>query len=174
MNKLSKGFLAIIFILLFIILVLILGNNKKEDNTKYDISMMKTVTVEDVLEMFESKDTYVLFVGRESCEVCVDILPALKEAQIQNNYITQYLDIEKVDRQSEKWYELVDKLTMKSTQTLTEDGTGEEVTDTYGYFLHEYGFTPTIVVIKDGKQIAGSIGGSEKELLIDWLSAKVK
>jgi len=172
MNKLSRIFLAIILVLLFVIFVLVASNSKKEENN-YDVSMMNEVTVKDILEMFKSKKTYVLYIGRESCDVCVDILPALREAQIKNNYITQYLDIEDVDRSSEDWYTLVEKLTMKSTQTTTEDGTGEKITESYGYFLHHYGFTPTIIVIKDGKQAAGSIGGSEKNLLIDWLTAKV-
>lgn len=171
MNKLSKIFLAVIVILLGIILIII-SQNPKEDN-EYDVSTMNEVTVSDILKMFESKNTYVLYVGRKSCQVCVNILPALKEAQTKNNYITQYLDIEKVDRQSDEWYKLVEKLTMKSTQTTTEDGSGEEVTETYGYFLHHYGFTPTIIVIKDGKQVAGSIGGSQKDILVDWLTNKV-
>ncbi|MBE6148849.1 MAG: hypothetical protein E7167_05135 [Firmicutes bacterium] len=172
MNKLSKIFLAIIIALIFIIFVLAISN-KKDDEVEYDISMMNEVNVNDVLDMFDSKKTYVLYVGRKSCDVCVDMLPALNAAQKKNNYITQYLDIEKVDRSSSQWYDLVDKLTMKSTQTTTEDGSGEEITESYGYFLHNYGFTPTIIVIKDGKQTAGSIGGSEPQLLIDWLTNKV-
>lgn len=172
MNKLSKIFLGIICFLVLVIVMIVLARSSDKKNN-YDISMMNEVNVTDVLEMFEKDDTYVLYVGRKSCSVCVDILPALKEAQLINNYITQYLDIEKVDRTSEEWNQLVNRLTMKSTQTLTEDGSGEAVTETYGYFLHNYGFTPTIVVIKDGKQIAGSIGGSEHDILIDWLTNKV-
>lgn len=173
MNKVSKIFLGIIIVLVFIIFAIVISNSNKENEVDYDISMMNEVTVKDILEMFDSKKTYVLYVGRKSCDVCVDMLPALKAAQKKNNYITQYLDIEKVDRSSEEWYDLVDKLTMKSAQTTTEDGSGEEITETYGYFLHHYGFTPTIIVIKNGKQTAGSIGGSEPQLLIDWLTNKV-
>ncbi|MBE6155192.1 MAG: hypothetical protein E7164_00340 [Firmicutes bacterium] len=173
MNKLSKILLAIILGLLILMLLIISSKDSSNKPVDYDISMMREVTVHDVLEMFSSKETYVLYVGRKSCSVCVKILPALKEAQIKNNYITQYLDIEKVDRTSDEWYELKAKLTMKSTQTLTEDGSGEEITETYGYFLHEYGFTPTVMVIKNGKQVAGLIGGAEKNLLVDWLSNKV-
>jgi len=173
MNKLSKIFLGIIFFLIFIIVILLIVNSKENNSSKYDVSTMNEVSVSDIVAMFESDDTFVLFVGRKSCEVCVDIIPALKEAQLKNNYITQYLDIEKVDRSSEQWAQVVNRLTMKSTQTLTEDGSGEEITETYGYFLHNYGFTPTIVVIKEGKQIAGSIGGSEHDILVEWLTNKV-
>ena len=39
--------------------------------------------------------------------------------------------------------------------------------------LDVYGFTPTIIVIKEGKQIAGSIGGSDRDIFVSWISAKV-
>ena len=171
MSKFTKTFLVIVTSILLIVILIALVKNKSQ---KYDVSMMNSVTVKDVLDMFDSKKTYVLFVGRKSCDVCIDILPALQESQIKNNYITQYLDIEKVDRNSDDWYELVSRLTMKSTQTLTEDGSGKEVTETYGYFLHNYGFTPTIVIIKEGKQSGGSIGGSDHKILVDWLTNKIK
>ncbi|MBQ6841279.1 MAG: hypothetical protein IJO63_04100 [Bacilli bacterium] len=172
MDKSTKIFWSIIAVaVLFIILIAVIGGREKKID--YDVSMMNEVTVSDILNMFESKKTYVLYVGRKDCEVCVNMIPTLAEAQKQNNYITQYLDIEKVDRSSDEWLELVEKLTMKSTQTTTEDGTGEEITETYGYFLHNYGFTPTIVVIKEGKQTAGSIGGSDKDTFIKWISNKV-
>ena len=171
MSKFTKVFLIIITVLLSIIVMI---GIIKTDNNKYDVSMMNEVTVKDVLDMFYSKKTYVLYIGREGCSVCGDILPALREAQIKNNYITQYLDIEKVTRSGNDWNDLVSLLSMKSTQTLTENGTGKEITETYGYFLHNYGFTPTIVIIKDGKQTGGSIGGSDHDILVEWLTNKVK
>ncbi len=174
MSKKNKVILVTISVLvLLIIFLLIIFSPKDKKDNNYDVSMMNEVNVSDVLDMFDSKKTYVLYVGREGCNVCVNILPALKEAQIKNNYITQYLDIKKVNRSSDEWLELVDKLTMKSTQTLNETNQGEQVTETYGYFLHKYGFTPTIIVIKNGKQTAGFIGNTTKEELVNWLSSKV-
>lgn len=173
MDKSNKIFWAIVAILVGLIIIIAFIGSKKDENTDYDTSMMNEVDVIDVLSMFESKKTYVLFVGRKNCQVCVDMIPALEEAQKKNNYITQYLDIEKADRSSDLWKELVKKLTMKSTQTTTEDGSGEKITETYGYFLDVYGFTPTIIVIKDGKQIAGLIGGSDRDVFVSWISAKV-
>lgn len=174
MSKKNKVILVTIslFVLLAVFIIISFSLKDKEENN-YDVSMMNEVNVNDVLKMFDSKKNYVLYVGREGCNVCVHILPALKEAQIKNNYITQYLDIKKVDRSSDEWLELVDKLTMKSTQTLNETNKGEQVTETYGYFLHNYGFTPTIIVIKNGKQTAGFIGNATQEELVNWLSSKV-
>lgn len=172
MTKQSKAFLLIIIVLIIVLLILVIGANYKA-KSNYDISMMHEVNVSDVLTMFDSGDTYVLFVGREGCVVCKNILPALKEAQTNNNYITQYLDITKVDRSSDEWKSLVNKLSMRSTQTISETGEGELVTETYGYFLHNYGFTPTLIVVKDGKQTAGFIGNTDKDELIAWLTEKV-
>lgn len=173
MNKLSKAFLGIIVLLLVVIFIMFIKGAKQNKDEAYDVSMMNEVDVEGVISLFESNDTYVLFVGRKDCSVCVDIIPALYESQIKNNYTTQYLDIEKVDRSSEDWAKVVEYLSMESTQRISEDESGEEITETYGYFLHNYGFTPTIIVIENGKQIAGSIGGSEKDVLVSWLTNKV-
>ena len=91
-----------------------------------------------------------------------------------NNLTIQYISIEDIDRDSLEWDELKEKLSMKSTQTITsDDGKEEEVTDTYGYFVHRYGFTPTIIIIKDGKQTGGLIGGADKEELLNWIKEKV-
>ena len=101
------------------------------------------------------------------------MLPELQEAQKENNYITQYLDIEKVEFDSEEWQELVSKLTLQSTQSVKEDGSGDKVTETYGYFLDNYGFTPTIIVIKNGKQEAGHIGRFSDTNFKTWIKDKI-
>jgi len=155
----------VVIILLTIVLI---GENKN-----YDISTMNEVTTNDVIKMFESNKTYVLFVGRKNCDLCLDMIDTLKIAQIKLNFTPQYLDITKVDRTSSNWKEIVDKLTLLSTQTLTEDGSGEKVTESYGFFLDKYGFTPTVIVIKNGMQSAGFIGKAKTEDFINWLSEKL-
>lgn len=173
MNKLSKILLGVVVLLVLIIVIILFSIKKGEPKDVYDVSMMKEVTPSDILEMFTSKKTYVLYIGWKDCDICYELLPALKEAQIQLNYTTQYLDIEKVDMQTEEWSKLVNKLSMKTTQTISEDGKGEAVTESYGYFLNTYGFTPTIIIIKDGKQTGGFIGNKTTEDLISWLKEKI-
>lgn len=173
MSKQVKILLPVILAAAALITMMIYFAPNKEEENGYDVSMMNEVNVEDILDMFESGKTYVVFVGRKGCSVCEKILPALEEAQKKNNYITQYLDLTKVDRSSEDWEKLVGRLIMRSTQTLGANGEGEEVTETYGYFLHYYGFTPTLIVIKDGKQTAGFIGGAPKDELVAWLTTKI-
>ena len=174
-NELKKIKLILKIILGILIIIGILNIltacniNKNFSNDDYDISMMNKVGIEEVLEMFENKKTYVLYIGRESCSVCHDLLPILQTAQKEYNYITQYLDISEIDRSSDSWKELISYLDKEGTTTLDEDGTGEEVTDTYGNFLDKYGFTPCVIVIKDGKQFAGFFGSKSLENFEDWL-----
>lgn len=99
--------------------------------------MMHTVGVSDVIDMFANEGTYVLYIGRETCTVCQDLLPILQEAQVNNNYITQYMDITEIDRSSSDWEKLVELLDVETTTTMDENGTSEEVTNTFGYFLNE-------------------------------------
>lgn len=160
----------IVMVLLLILIVLGFVNAcSKEEKSEYDVSMMREVGISDVLEMFEDNKTYVLYIGRETCDVCYDLLPTLQQAQIAHNYITQYLDISKVDRSSDNWKELKDLLIKEVTTTIDEDGKGEEVTDTFGNFIDEYGFTPCTIIIKDGKQAGGFFGSYSLQAFENWL-----
>lgn len=174
MSKLTKIVLIVLGGLLALtILIAVITNNKTEETFEYDLSMFNEVNVSDVIQMFESGDTYVLFIGREDCEVCAHVIPGLKEAQRKNNLTVQYLDIKEA-LNDYYFIQLCDLLNMESTQTVTEDGSGDKETNTYGYFLSNYGMTPTIIIIKDGKQTGGHIGGAKTEEIVNWITDKVK
>ena len=172
MNKATKGLLAVNIVLVTIIFILVILLSVKNENT-YDVSMMREVGTKEILEMFEDKKTYVLYFGRETCGICVELVPELAYAQKNLNYITQYVDITKIDRNSDDWKRIADKLSIESTQPLTASGKGETVDGTYGYFLTEYGFTPTVVVLKDGKQVGGFIGGLTGTDVYSWIKEKI-
>lgn len=131
-----------------------LGKNK----STYDVSMMNSVSVIETLDMIEDEETFVLYIGRKNCEICVDLLPTLQQAQNDLEFVTQYMDITKIDRQSKVWKNLVEKFDIETTQSLKADGTGELVTETFGYFLDTKGFTPCVMIFKDGEQKAGFFG----------------
>lgn len=173
-KKLNTSMYIIMFLLLLLSLLTLLSscsnNSASEEESDYDVSMMHTVGVSDVIDMFANEGTYVLYIGRETCSVCHDLLPALQEAQINNNYITQYLDITQVDRSSSDWETLVGLLDVETTTTMDEEGVSEEVTNTFGYFLDAKGFTPCVIIIRDGKQIAGFFGSRSLTNFEDWLA----
>ena len=166
--------LYIIMALLLILSIVLLVNSCSNSDTitedTYDVSMMHEVGVSDIVDMFANEGTYVLYIGRETCKVCHDLLPILTEAQINNNYITQYLDISNINRNSSDFTKLVELLDVEVTTTVSEDGTGEEKTDTFGNFLRDYGFTPCVIIISEGKQLSGFFGTTSLISFEDWLS----
>ncbi len=172
-RKLNRSMYIIMGLLLLLALVFVFTSyqSQKASESDYDVSMMRSVGITDVLEMFDDGGTYILYIGRATCSVCHDILPVLQEAQINNNYITQYLDISAVDRTSAEWDELMELLDVETTTTMDEDGTSEEVTNTFGYFLNAKGFTPCIILIRDGQQVAGFFGSKTLESYEDWLTS---
>lgn len=153
-----------------IILILCIYLGLSLTTNKYDISKMNEVSVKETLDLFEKDETSLIFFGRESCSVCEKLLPILNEAQINNDIKINYIDITKVDRTSTSWETLVSKLDIKTSATLSETSNDEAevVSETYGYFIDNYGFTPMIVMIKDGEQKAGFIGTKTIDEFNTW------
>ncbi len=172
MDKITKIVLSVLGILIAIVILVVIIVNIPKKNDNYDISMMHEVNTQDILGMFNDKGTYVVLFGNETCDVCERLLPKMAEAQKQLNYVTQYIDVLSIDFDSETWKALYDKLDMKSTQTMSEDGSGPKVTDTYGYFIQQK-MAPIVVIIKNGKQTGGFIGGVDQTNLIGWLKVKI-
>lgn len=166
-------YVIIVFLFIFFLVFLFNLNSKDTKNKDYDVSMMREVNVTKTLDLFNTQDTYVLYIGRKSCDICHDLLPTLQEAQKENNYITQYLDISKVDRSSDDWKKLVELFDVKTDQTLTANGSGESVNETFGYFLDEKGFTPCVIIISNGKMKAGFFGDKEYSVFEDWLQSNM-
>lgn len=169
-NILIYIIMAVSLVILILSFVNACSNSKK--NNDYDTSMMREVGVVDALELFNSSDTYVLYIGRETCDICHDLLPSLKEAQLNNNYITQYLDISKVDRDTDNWKKLMNLLDVETSTTMDggQDEAEEVVTNTFGYFINAKGFTPCVIIISDGRQVAGFFGDKDLVSLEDWLA----
>ena len=148
------------------------GNSNSESTKSYDVSMMNEINVSDFLQMFNSKKEYVIYIGRETCGVCKAILPKLVSAQNDLDYTTQYLDITKVDRSSAAWLSLEELLDKETTLSVTgDDGKKTLKTESYGYFIGKYGYTPTLIIVKNNKMVAGHIGNFEIEELTNWLKS---
>lgn len=182
-NEMKKFFIIqYVIIGLLVVLCLYLILDRSNSDTKinpdqsnsadvdYDTSSMKEVEASDILDMFKDKKTHVLYIGRSTCGVCREILPNLNEAQDDFDYVTQYLDITKVDRDSSDWEKIEKLLDKKTTLNIKkENGNSEPVTETYGYFVSNYGYTPTIIIISNNKMVAGHIGFFDLNSLKNWL-----
>lgn len=132
------------------------NNNKTQDESSdYDVSMMNSLNLDDLIKLFDKKDTYVVYLGRANCSACVSFLPTLQDMQSKYDYTTQYLDIRTVDTTSSNFETLKEKLNVKKTIKVN----GEEKTDAYGNF---YGYTPMVFIIRNGKFVDGIVGSYSK------------
>ena len=97
------------------------SNNSSNSSTSgtqtsdYDVSDFDALTLAQVLKLFDSKDTSVLYLGRSSCGACVSFLPTLKSVQKDLGFKTKYLDITTVDTSSSDYNTFISKLTKNRT-----------------------------------------------------------
>ena len=94
---------SITLLMVIIMFIVMIVRTKKVEVNTYDVSAFHEASVEGLLKRIENKETFVVFVGRPKCSVCEQILPTLKQAQVEFGYITEYIDIATVDRNSEDW-----------------------------------------------------------------------
>lgn len=120
-------------------------------NSNYDVSMFESVSISGALALFDSKETSVLYLGRSTCGACVSFLPTLKTLQSELGYTTKYLDIETVNSSDENFSKFLAKL----DTSITENINGAEKTGKISEF---YGYTPMVVIIKNGKAVDASVG----------------
>lgn len=148
-NKLLTCLYIIIGILLIntIILYTVVSDNKKEttteetENTEYDVSMFEKITANQLVDLFDSDKTQVIYVGRATCGYCVAFLPVLQKAQNDFDYKTQYYDI---------------------SSLTTEDKDKIVALDNSEKFLAtNFGSTPMVLLVRDGKLIDGWVGNYE-------------
>ncbi len=127
-------------------------DNNSNNEVSYDVSKMKTVTGKEAAKLFDEKGTHILYIGRPTCGVCVNLLPNLNQVQEELKYTTNYLLLD--DNFRTEFKDLFDKLTIETSIT----SGGKTYEGTFGEILKEGGFTPIVVVIKDGKMVDGFIG----------------
>lgn len=120
-----------------------------ESSGEYDVSMMNNVDMDKLLDLFDSKENQVVYLGRETCGFCVQFLPVLQQAQEEYGYTTNYLDITTVTTDD------VNKLLKK---------------DNDEKFLEEnYGSTPMVLIVKNGKLVDTWVGYSEYDEFAQFL-----
>lgn len=164
LNKLLKCAYAIIALLAISIVVTFMSNveitkdsNKTEEkttegtqeNVEYDVSMFDSVDADKAVDLFDEEKTQVIYIGRETCGYCVQFLPALQQAQKDYGYKTKYLDI----------------------TTVTEDGQKAilEKDNDEDFLATNFGSTPMVILVKDGKIVDGWIGYAEYETFAKFL-----
>jgi predicted bacteriocin transport accessory protein len=123
-------------------------DTEEETNSDYDVSKFTEVDFAGLKSAIAQDGYVVVYMGVSSCPNCVNFIPVLKQAQIDYNYTTYYVDMDKI--------------------------TQEEVTYIYSlddYFDEEFGYTPLIAVFKDGKFVKGRTGYTEYASYASFLEA---
>lgn len=145
------------------------SSSGSSSTSNYDVSQMNEVDVDDALALFDEEGTHVLYIGRSTCSVCVQFVPVLNEVQEDLDFKTNYLDVDAISSiwaknktdAAEEMYNQVKRLTDK----LDIEASANGETDTLGNLFISKGFTPALVVIKDGKVVEGFFGYRDKDTL---------
>lgn len=146
------------------------SNNSSNSSTSgtqtsdYDVSDFDALSLAQVLKLFDSKDTSVLYLGRSSCSACVSFLPTLKSVQKDLGFKTKYLDITTVDTSSSDYSTFISKL----TKEIEVNANGTKSTGKISEF---YGYTPMVIIIKDGKAVDASVGALSESNFKKFLSS---
>lgn len=127
------------------------SSGSSDTSVKYDVSKMKQVTGDEAAKLFDEKGTHILYIGRSTCSVCVNLVPELNTVMSDMTLTINYLPLTQTFRTDFK--NLFDKLDIETTVNNNKG--------TYGELLEEYGYTPVVVVIKDGKMVDGFVGYRE-------------
>ena len=130
----------------------------------YDVSKMENLNISQLVKLFDdTKNTYVVYLGRANCSACVSFLPTLQKMQDKYGYKTQYLDIRTVDTSSDDYSKLIKNLGTEVTLNVN----GETKTDKFGSF---YGYTPMVFIIKNGKFTNGFVGAYSESKFESFLN----
>jgi len=133
------------------------GTKTSENDSNYDVSKMNTVTGEEATKLFDKKGTHFLYIGRPTCGVCVSLVPNLNAAIEELDVTINYLELESTFR--EDFGDLFKHLDVE-TKINGEEGT-------FGKLLETYGYTPLVIIIKDGKMVEGFVGSRDSKTIIE-------
>lgn len=137
------------------------NSNAEENNISYDVSKFNEVDVDNALDLFKKKDTQILYIGRSDCGYCQKTVPVLTEVQEDLKFTTNYLAVETstINKDWKTWQEELEPLAKK----LNKETTVGETTDKFGELLVSKGYTPAVIIIKNGKMVDGFFGYKDKE-----------
>lgn len=169
-----------LFILLYVMLGLLVVNTcfvifdngtaktntttEEEETTEYDVSSFTAIDETGFMETVDESSLQVIYLGRATCGYCVQFLPTMIEAQDQLEYTTNYVDITTVDTTSADYTKMTTMINdMTDTFNKEHSYTGENA---YEYL---YGYTPMIVIAKDGKIVDIWVGYSDYDTFAAWL-----
>lgn len=157
-NKIFYSLIAITVVLVAIFVAILVkgntitpstGTEVEESLGEYDVSDFDTLTTTDALAEIKKGETEIVYIGRETCGYCVQFLPILQQAQDEYDYKTIYIDLE--------------QMTSDDQTKLLELDNEEK------YIEENFGYTPMVLVFKDGKFSTGWVGYAEYDTFAAFL-----
>ncbi len=131
-----------------------------ESNSDYDVSAFEEIDASELTSKTKGENT-VVYIGRSSCSWCVQFVPVLTEATNKYELNTLYVDIAKIidfNAGGTKDQDSYDILTEMKTVSGFEN-----------YMEENFGSTPMLLIVKDGKLIDAQTGYVESEVLNSFL-----
>lgn len=144
---------VIYFVVISCLLILggtyiITKNNTQEEKVEtVDTSLFKVVNLSEALKLFDDDNVKMLLIGYETCSATIDYVPTVQYVEVSRGFTAYYLDLKDNMKESEELDAFIAKL------DLEYDYKGE--VRTIGEFL---GYTPTTLIIKNGKVVYAYIG----------------
>lgn len=123
------------------------NNIDETENTEYDVSKFDTLSTTDAIAKINEGGTQVVYIGRATCGYCVKFLPIMEQAQQDLGFKTIYINLEEVT---------------------TEDQAKLIAYDSY--VEENFGYTPMVLVFKDGKYVDGWVGYAEVDSYKSFLA----
>jgi len=163
-----KVCLYTIIVLLFVLIIILIAVNgdkqvveESTENLEYDVSSFESIDATEFLNVLNSEEPTVVYLGREGCGYCVNFLPVLKQAQQEMNYKTHYVDIYEVDNSTDDYKTMVSKINDLTEQFNDDNNTNYESI---------YGYTPMVLIVQDGYIEDVSIGYLEYDKFKEFLN----
>lgn len=137
--------------------------NNVTEQTEYEkaTAKMTRTTGDEAVKLFDKKDTSIIYIGRSTCGVCNSLVPVLAELQDELDFKSYHIEFDTESYKTDL-AKLADKLDYKTQVKTTINNEKVELNDEIGNLMMDYGFTPIIVIIKDGKMVDGFIGYKDK------------
>lgn len=125
-------------------------STETEETGEYDVSMFNKKTTTETIESINKGNTEIIYIGRSTCGYCVKFLPILQEAQNKFGYTTTYIDL---------------------TEMTSDDQANLIALDNEeGYISENFGYTPMVLIFKDGKLVNGWVGYAEYDTFASFLN----
>lgn len=146
LNRIFYCLLVIAIILGTNLILNIVNNNNKNnsvetietENEEYDVGAFETLNTTDAIAKIKKGGTQVVYIGRSTCGYCTKFLPVMKQAQKDLKFKTIYINLEEINSSDAEKLTAYDK-----------------------YVEEKFGYTPMVLVFRDGKYVDGWVGYAE-------------